>query len=81
MRTKPITPEDLTDSLFETHYDGGEIERLRRDADATRQLLAALIETLTPAQLLAVYKQRFDTTARYVGGVEGSVELIAEEKR
>lgn len=77
MRTRTIKPEDLTNALFETHHDGGEIERLRQDVNATRELLAALLQTLTPVQLLAVYVERFDTTNRYVGGSEGTVELTA----
>lgn len=76
MRTRTITPEDLIDAL-NPYTDGGSLERTEADVRATRELFAALLRTLTPSQLLAVYKHRFDTTERYVGGSEGTVELTA----
>lgn len=75
MRTRTITPDDLIDALH-PYTEGGALERAEADVRALRELFEALLRTLTPAQLLAVYKQRFDTTARYVGA-EGTVELTA----
>lgn len=78
MRTRTIVPEDLIDALH-PYTDGGALERTEADVRALRELFEALLKTLSPAQLLAVYEARFDTRRQYDGGVGdgGVVELTA----
>ena len=77
MNRRLITPQDLIEDLHPFTDGAGALARTRAEVRALRDSFEALLKTLTPAQLIAVYQAQHGGLAQY-DSPEGWIELTAE---